>query len=153
MKLFAGSRAPIALYNGIPVIYLFRFSRFPLSDAWKLKCSFMRVYSILHLLLLRSLVTQRSSISSLHIWVSPLHATRITHTSDLGQVPGQPFHTIFMLSMSTMNLLQRISHQEFIIGSREDGRGNIDKYGDPRIAVIEGESLLSEEDSCHDSGS
>ena len=47
------------------------------------------------------------------------------------------------------DLLQAVPHQELVVARREEGRGDVDQDGDPRVVVV-AEDLAAEEDGRHD---
>ena len=60
---------------------------------------------------------------------------------------------MLMLRMATLDLLQAVPHQEFVVPCCEDGSGDVDQDGNPGVAVVGAEDLAAPEDGCHDPGS
>ena len=58
----------------------------------------------------------------------------------------QSLFTSLVLSMSLVNLLQAVAHQELIVSRCEDRCGHVDKDRDPGVAATSGEGLAAEED-------
>ena len=48
--------------------------------------------------------------------------------------------------------MQTVPHEELIIRSSEDGCRDVDQDRDPRVAVVDAESLTTKEDSCDNTG-
>ena len=46
--------------------------------------------------------------------------------------------------MARLDLLQAVPHQELVVARGEDGGGDVDQDGDPRVAVVGGEDAAAE---------
>jgi hypothetical protein len=62
---------------------------------------------------------------------------------------GQTFFASSVLGMPAVDLLQAVPNKEFVIAGREDRGRHVNKYRDPRVAIVEAECLATEEDGSH----
>ena len=71
------------------------------------------------------------------------------HNARVRYMSLQPFLPALVQSVSLSNLLQAVSHQEFVVACSKDRSRYVDKNGDPRVVHV-GESTSAKEDCCHD---
>lgn len=71
-------------------------------------------------------------------------------TGDAGDVFLQALVALGVLGVALVDLLQAVAHEELVVACGEDGGGDVDEDGDPRVRTRKGEGFAAEEDGGDD---